>query len=243
MVDRLTTLYQLQLIDDQLDELEELRGDLPLAVNELNSRIQSIRNQIDSKDTEKKASLEKRKENDEEIDRLRTNLKKFKSQLYQVRNNKEYDALTKEIDHSEANIDKFENENLSLEDLAEKLKIEIQDLSPQLDELSKELKEKEAELKKIIKNNEREEIKLKDQRDKIALKVKRNDYNTYMRIRKALGGKAICTVNRSACSGCNNIVPPQRQIEIRQNKRLYTCESCGRLLVSNDVAGKALERF
>jgi len=239
LINKLITLYQLQLIDDQLDELEELRGDLPLAVNELTSKINGIQEQIDAKDNLKNESLEKRKFNDSEIDRLKTNLKKFKSQLTQVRNNKEYDALTKEIDHTEETIDTLTNENIALEDLVEKIKIETSDLIPQIEELQKEFAEKEDELKKIIKANEKEETKLVEKRNKIVEQVKKNDYNTYMRIRKALGGKAIVSVNRSACSGCHNIVPPQRQIEIIQSKRLFTCESCGRLLVSSEVAESA----
>ena len=236
MIDRLSTLYELQLLDDQLDELEELRGDLPAAVNELKSQMESIKEQIDNKEIEKKESLKKRKSNDAEVERLNVNLKKFKAQLYQVRNNKEYDALTKEIDHSEEQVEKLESESLALEDLVEKLKLEIEEITPQLDTLKSDLKEKEAELKKIIKANEREEIKLKDKRDKVAAKVRKPDYNTYMRIRKALSGKAIATIVRSACTGCHNVVPPQRQLEIKQSKRLFSCESCGRILVSQDIA-------
>jgi predicted nucleic acid-binding Zn-ribbon protein len=236
LIERLSTLFALQLIDDQLDQLEELRGDLPAAVNDLRSQIESIKEQTDSKETEKKESLKKRRNNDSEVERLTANLKKFKSQLYQVRNNKEYDALTKEIDHTEEQIDKLESESLALEDLVEKLKIEIDEISPQLETLKAELKEKEAELKQIIKANEREEAKLRDKREKVAVKVKKPDYNTYMRIRKALGGQAIVTITRSACTGCHNVVPPQRQIEIKQSKRLYVCESCGRILVSPEIA-------
>lgn len=243
MVDRLSILYELQLIDDQLDELEELRGDLPAAVNELNSQIQMLQEQLEAKEAEKKKSLSKRKENDDEVDRLKANLKKFKSQLYQVRNNKEYDALTKEIDHTETAISKLDAESITLEYLIEKLKNEIKEVEPQLDSLTKDLKEKEAELKQIIKANEREEAKLNDKREKIAAKVKKSDYNTYMRIRKALNGKAIVTINRSACSGCHNVVPSQRQIEIRQSKRVFSCESCGRILVSPDIAEEAKKKL
>lgn len=236
MKDRLTTLYSLQMIDDQLDILEELRGDLPLTVNELTGQINTIKSQIDSKENEKKESLKKRKNNDSEVERLTANLKKFKAQLYQVRNNKEYDALTKEIDSTEETIDSMENESIALEDLVEKLKIEIEEIKPQLDSLNAELKEKETELKQIIKSNEREEAKLREKREKIADTVRKSDYNTYMRIRKALGGQAIATIARASCSGCHNVVPPQRQLEIRQNKRLYSCESCGRILVSPQIA-------
>ncbi len=236
MKDRLTTLYELQFLDDQLDELEELRGDLPIAVNELKGQMTNITSQIEEKNIEKEESTKKRISNEEEIQVMQESLKKFKAQLYQVRNNKEYDALTKEIDNSEEQIEKLETENMALEDLVEKLKIEINDITPMLDDLQKELEEKENDLKKIIKANEREEIKLRDKRETIASRVKKSDYNTYMRIRKACGGKAIVTISRSACSGCHNVVPPQRQLEIRQAKRLYTCESCGRLLVSPEIA-------
>ncbi|MBZ0180731.1 MAG: hypothetical protein K8F36_15710 [Melioribacteraceae bacterium] len=236
MVNRLTTLYELQHIDDQLDELEELRGDLPLTVNDLNSRMSEIQNQIDNKETEKKEALEKQKENEEEIERLEKSLKKFKSQLYQVRNNKEYDALTKEIDHSEEKIEKMQSENVELENIVEKSKIDINELKPKLEELKEDLKNKEAELKKIIKANEKEEEKLKVEREKVVKNIKKSDYNTYMRIRKAKSGTAVATIVRGACSGCHNVVPPQRQIEIRASKRLYICESCGRLLVAADIA-------
>lgn len=243
MLEKIAILYELQLIDNQLDELEELRGDLPAAVTDLKSQLQTIKDQIDTKDEEKKKSLGKRKQNDEDVERLRTNLKKFKSQLYQVRNNKEYDALTKEIDHTEAQITKLEAESAALEELVQKLKIEINEIEPQLDTLSKELKEKETELKQIIKANEREEVRLMDKRQKIAVKVKKPDYNTYMRIRKALGGKAVVTIIRSACSGCHNVVPPQRQIEVKQSKRLFSCESCGRILVSPDIAEEVQKKI
>jgi predicted nucleic acid-binding Zn-ribbon protein len=236
LIERLSTLFELQLIDNQLDELEELRGDLPAAVNELKSQIQSLEEQVEAKEEEKKGSLEKRKQNDDDVERLSANLKKFKAQLYQVRNNKEYDALTKEIDHAEEQIGKLEAETKALEELVEKLKVEIKEVQPQLEKLSEDLKEKEAELKQIIKANEREEVRLKDKRDKVAHKVKKPDYNTYMRVRKALGGRAIAFINRSACSGCHNVVPPQRQLEIKSNKRIYSCESCGRMLISQDIA-------
>lgn len=243
MIEKLAVLYELQLIDNQLDELEELRGDLPAAVNDLKQQLETIENQIDAKEDEKKISLNKRKENDDDVDRLKTNLKKFKTQLYQVRNNKEYDALTKEIDHSEAQITKLEAESIALEDLIQKLKKEIEENEPQLDVLKKELKEKETELKQIIKTNEREEARLQDKRDKIAVKVKKPDYNTYSRIRKALGGEAVVTLVRAACSGCHNVVPPQRQLEIKSGKRLYSCESCGRILISPDIAEEVQKKI
>jgi len=239
LVNRLKTLYELQVIDNQLDELAELRGDLPLAVNELNSKIKTIKDQVTSKENEKVESKEKMISNEEEVERLTENLNRYKAQLYQVRNNKEYDALTKEIDNSEETIDKLQSENKALDLLIQKLEGEVKEITPQLDVLHEEMNVKEAELKKIIAGNEKEESKLEERREKVVANIRKSDYNTYMRIRKACGGKAIVSINRSACTGCHNVVPPQRQLEVKSNKRIYTCESCGRILVSPFVADEA----
>ncbi|MFZ1292332.1 MAG: C4-type zinc ribbon domain-containing protein [Melioribacteraceae bacterium] len=241
MINRLSTLFELQLIDDELDTLQELRGDLPIEVNSLNSQIQIIKETVSLKVDEKNVGMEVIKSNENEIERLNSSLKKFKTQLYQVRNNKEYDALTKEIEHSEEKIKVLETENTELENKVQKLKNEIEEVEPQLKDLLAEVKVKEEELKTIVKANEREETKLNSKRTEVADKVRKSDYNTYTRIRKALGGKAVATINRGACTGCHNVVPPQRQIEIRSSNRLFTCESCGRLLVSPNVAAEVIK--
>lgn len=236
MINRLKTLYELQLIDDQLDELEELRGDLPSAVNELRGRIENFNSQINEKKKEQENSTKTRMHNEEEVERIKSNQKKFKAQLYQVRNNKEYDALTKEIDHLDEEVTRLEAQNQALEEIIQKLKIEIEEIVPQIDSLKSELEIKDADLKEIIKANEKEEVKLQAKRQQVETLVKKPDYSAYMRIRKAKGGQAVATIKRSACSGCHNVVPPQRQLEIRQNKRLYNCEYCGRILVSAEIA-------
>ena len=238
MFDRLKILYQLQILDDHLDELEELRGDLPNAVVSLEDRVNSLKEDIRRKDKERLGSVEKREENEKEIEKLKANQKKFKAQLYQVRNNKEYDALTKEIDHNETQISKLEAENDSLADLSKSLAVEIESIKPMLEELKEELKVKAADLKEIVKANEKEEAKLSARRKEIQDKVKKPDYSAYMRIRKAKRGMAVSTIRRSACSGCNNIVPSQRQLEIRRNNKLFYCEHCGRILVSTEISEK-----
>lgn len=235
MLNRLKTLYRLQVIDDQLDVLEELRGDLPNTVRELENKIAELKEDIQSKEAKQKESLEKRESNEKEMERLLENQKRFKAQLYQVRNNKEYDALTKEIDHTDEQLSKMEAENDALADLSKSLTQQIEDIVPALDELQKGLKEKEADLKEIIKANEREESKLLGERKKIEEQVKKADVSVYMRIRKAKKGKAVATIKRSACSGCHNIVPSQRQLEIRRNNKLFFCEYCGRILVSQEI--------
>lgn len=241
MYNRLKILYQLQLIDDQLDDLEELRGDLPNTVKELEEQMENLNNEITDKEKEQKESLKTRNRNDLEIEKLLENQKKFKSQLYQVRNNKEYDALTKEIDHTEEQITKYNQENDSLADLSKSLTDQIEEIKPKVEELKLELKENKANLKEIIKRNEKEETRLQEERKKIEKEVKRADLSAYKRIRKAKKGKAVVTIKRSACSGCHNIVPSQRQLEIRQNNRLFFCEYCGRILVSAEISESADE--
>jgi len=236
LISRIKTLYELQIVDEQLDELEELRGDLPVAVESLRSRMNLIKKENEEKEEQRKNSLLKRKENEEEVEKLKANQKKFKTQLYNVRNNKEYDALTKEIDHSEEQIKKLETENDTLADVSKKLADEIEEITPQITELNNDLKVKEADLKEIIKTNAKEEAKLRERRKVIEDQTKKADYSAYMKIRKAKG-KAVVTIKRSACSGCHNIVPSQRQLEIRRNNKLFFCEYCGRILVSPQVAG------
>jgi uncharacterized protein len=239
LINRLKVLYELQQLDDQLDELAELRGDLPNAVEDLKNKITDFQNEIEVKENQRRESNEKQKQNEEEVETLRNNQKRFKAQLYQVRNNKEYDALTKEIDHTEEQITKLEAENSSLENLGQKLQVEVQDIAPRLKELNEELEVKEADLKEIIKANEDEEAALLTKRNLVAEQIKKPDYSAYMRIRKAKKGKAVSTIKRSACSGCHNIVPSQRQLEIRRNNRLFFCEYCGRILVSSEISESA----
>lgn len=223
-------------MDDQLDELEELRGDLPNTVKELENKIESMRSEMEAKEKQKKEALDKRQKNENEIERLKENQKKFKAQLYQVRNNKEYDALTKEIDHSEEQISRSEAENDSLADLNKRLTSETEEMNPQLAELDEELKIKQKDLKEIISANQKEESKLLEERKKIEAQIKKPDYAAYIRIRKAKKGKAVVTIKRAACSGCHNIVPAQRQLEIRRNNKLFFCEYCGRILVSQEIS-------
>ena len=236
MYNRLKVLYQLQLVDDQLDKLEELRGDLPNMVSSLENNINALKTEISEKEIAQKESIEKRAQNEEEIEKLKESQKKFKAQLYQVRNNKEYDALTKEIDHSDEQVAKLEAENNALADSSKSLSEQIEEIKPKLDELELELKERVADLKVIIKANESEENVLLADRKKIEDQVKKPDVSVYLRIRKAKRGKAVATIKRSACSGCHNIVPSQRQLEIRRNARIFTCEYCGRILISQEIA-------
>ncbi len=239
MIDRLTSLYQLQLIDDQLDELESQRGDLPLAVRELERKLLLSKERVDQLEEEIKESEKKRKLNIKEMEVLNEQLSKHKAQLFTVRNNKEYDALTKSIDSAEAKIAELEKENEARLKREKELEDEVATILPNMKTIEIELEEKNESLKTIIKANEKEEAKIREERAKIEVKIKKPDLAKYLHIRKAKNGKAVATIKRNACSGCHNVIPPQRQLEIRKNDRLFTCDSCGRILISTELAEKA----
>jgi uncharacterized protein len=234
--DRLRSLYKLQLIDDQLDELESLRGDLPATVRDLELKISQLRSGYDAKKEEKVESTTKRETNVTDMETLLENQKNYKARLYSVRNNKEYDSLTKAIDQVDEEIRKKETENEALVEKEAKLQEEIESVEPLLNELETELSEKEADLKTIVKSNEREENKIRQERAVIEAKIKKPDIAKYLQIRKAKSGKAVVTIRRNACAGCHNVIPSQRQLDIRKKDRIYTCDSCGRIIVPSDVA-------
>lgn len=224
------------MIDDELDSLQSLRGDLPLAVQALKERIDGLVKTKEEKEEEIKKNEAKKIHNTDESALILENQKKFKAQLHAVRNNREYDALAKEIDHSESMSSKLDKEIESLTSANNILTKELEAIIPQIDELNLHLEEKEEDLKVIVKANEREEAKFNEKRKAIEATIKPADLATYRRIRKAKGGKAVATIKRQACSGCHNVVPSQRQLEIRRNNKVFTCEYCGRILVSNEIA-------
>ncbi|MBE2280319.1 MAG: hypothetical protein IAE91_08005 [Ignavibacteriaceae bacterium] len=238
MKNRLLTLYKLQQIDKQLDELKARSGDLPVVVEDLEERIKGVQETIEQKMAEKSTAATKREENLAKIIKLQESQKKYKAQLYQVRNNREYDALTKEIDFTEAEMSRLEKENEALLGANSKYDLEINDLTPFLKELTGDLDVKKGELKSILSINEKEFKRLSDNRDEIIKDLQPKEIQHYEKVRKARG-KAVVTIQRGACGGCFSVVPSQRQLEIKRNDRIYTCEYCGRILVARELAIEA----
>ncbi len=236
MKDRLSALYELQLIDNELDELESQRGDLPQHVKDLEAKISQLQASIQVKEVEKTESEQKREYNTVSMEKLNESLKKHKTQLFNVRNNKEYDALTKSIDQADEDIQKRELENEALLEREKIIAEEIESMTPLLSELEEELKHKESDLTQIAKLNESQETKFRSKRAKIEVNVRKPDLSKYLQIRKAKNGKAVAPIRRNACSGCHNVIPPNRQLEIRKMDMVYNCTSCGRIIISSDLA-------
>lgn len=235
MENKLRQLFALQLIDSSLDELQELKGDLPGHISGLESRKAQLTAAMAELDQTMRTAFAQRDTTDGEIVSLRDKMEKYKAQQFEVRNNKEYDALTKEMDHATETISRLEKEMDALEGKATLARTDIEGIKAQIAELEKDLDEKKAALAEVSKVTEEEELKYTHQREKLLVRINKADLAAYERIRKAKKGKAIVPVKRGACGGCFARVPPQKLLELRQNKRIYTCEHCGRILVSDQI--------
>ncbi|MBE0556496.1 MAG: hypothetical protein IH628_04610 [Proteobacteria bacterium] len=166
-------------------------------------------------------------------------VEKYKTQQFQVKTNKQYDALTREIEHAQTKITQLEKDMESTEGKTVVAKHDIEALAPQIEELKRELSERKSELDRVNREHEEEELKLGHEREKLLARISKQDIHTYERIRKAKRGKAIVAVNRGACGGCYKRVPPQTVLELRKHSRVLTCEHCGRILVSDEIVDRA----
>lgn len=236
METRLRNLFSLQQVDAHLDELQELKGDLPKVVNDLEERIHAKGEARQTLEDSVRTCFIRRDEIDVEIISLREKIEKYKEQQFQIKTNKQYDALSREIDAAQDRIAQLQKEMEALEGRAQVAKVDAQKLVPEIDELKKELVERREELETVNKEHEEEDLRLHHEREKLVVRIDKNDLHTYDRIRKAKAGKAVVPVRRNACGGCYKRIPPQTVLELRKNSRIITCEHCGRILVSDEIA-------
>ena len=235
MENKLRNLYALQLIDNSLDEIEELKGDLPSETKEMEERVTELRNQIATLEQEMRTAFTGRDNADSEIINLREKLERYKKQQFEVRNNREYDALSREMDATTSTITRLEREMEVLEGKAALARTDIETVKGKLEEATVLFEEKRQALAEVSKSTEAEELKLFHERQKAVARIDKADLVTYERIRKAKKGKAVVPVKRGACGGCFNRVPPQVLLELRHNSKLYMCERCGRIIVSDEI--------
>ena len=236
MENKLRNLYALQQVDSALDELEELKGDLPAEVRELEHKMSELQEQLTRVEKLMMDSFIQRDNADSEILSLKEKLEKYKAQQYEVRSNKEYDALTREMDHAAESVSKMEKDMETFESKATIAKNDIETTRAQIQELTGVLGEKRTALAEVSKTTEDEERKYQHEREKLVVRIDKGDLDTYERIRKARNGSAIVAVKRGSCGGCFNKVPPQKLLELRQNNKIYLCEHCGRIIVSDEIA-------
>jgi uncharacterized protein len=238
---KLRSLYALQQVDLSLDELEEMKGDLPAEIRELEEKEAALKAELAALEHTMKTSFAQRDNADGEIVALREKTEKYKAQQFQVRNNKEYDALTKEMDAAGTTITRLEKEMEALEGKATLARGDIEVVKGKIGELAEILDEKRVALAEVSKTTEDEELKYTHQREKILKKIAKPDLTQYERIRKAKKGKAVVPVKKGACGGCFARVPPQKLLELRQHAHIYLCEHCGRIIVSDEIAAGETE--
>lgn len=237
---KLDALLALQKIDSQIDELIKIRGDLPEEVRDLEdelagyeTRIGKFKSEID----ELVQEVAKGKAGIKEAEKL---IKKYQEQQNNVRNNREFEAISKEIESQELDIQLFEKKNKETLFKIEKKNIEIADIETRMNGRKGDLEAKKSELDSIISESTEDEKKLREVRVEAVGKIEDRLMYSYNRIRQnSINGLAVVKVRRGACGGCFNQVPPQRQADIREKKKIIVCEHCGRVLADVEVVEEA----
>ena len=240
--EKLKTLYQLQTTLSAIDEKKALRGELPLEVQDLeddiaglNTRVEKIKGEID--DFQQAVSQKKA-----EINEAQTSVERYKKQLDDVKNNREYDTLTKEIEFQTLEIElcnkKIREAGIKVEERQNDLK-HTEEL---IADRRQALEEKKNELDEIIDETRAEEERLKEKAKDLEIKIEPRLLTSFKRIRKnARNGLGIVYVQRDACGGCFNKIPPQRQLDIKMHKKIIVCEYCGRIMIDPELAGVKTE--
>jgi|SRR5690606_2267571 len=237
---KLKALWHLQTIHTKIDRIRQVRGELPMEVSDLEdeiagleTRIEKVRNELD----ELEDSIVNRRNMIKEAEAA---IRKYEGQLNEVKNNREYDAITKEIEIqgldiqvSEKKIKEFEFEIRN--------KTEVYESTQQaLDAAKKDLELKKGELDTITSETQKEEDELISKSEVAEKDIEERLFRVYRRLRTTYkNGLAVVSIDRDSCSGCHNKIPPQMQLEIRQRKKIIVCEHCGRILVDEGVVQEA----
>ncbi|GAB2576763.1 zinc ribbon domain-containing protein [Spirosoma areae] len=233
---KLDALLKLQSLDSQLDELIKIRGGLPEEVRDLEDDIAGFETRIGKFQSEIKTLEEEIEHNrvaKKDAEKLIT---KYKDQQMNVRNNREFDAISKEIELQTLEIELVEKRANESQFRVRGKEEEIKTTQAALNERREDLKAKRQELDQITSESQEEEKEIIKKRDIQATTIETRLLNSYNKIRSnALNGLAVVVVKRGACGGCFNVVPPQRQADIKDKKKIIVCEHCGRVLA--DVEG------
>lgn len=240
---KLKNLYQLQTTLSEIDRIKTLRGELPLEVQDLEDEIEGLtfrvekhNEEVERLNSDIEARNAKIKEAQEAIDR-------YKTQLNDVKNNREYDMLSKEIEFQSLEIE-LQNKKIGEAQRAiESRKNDIATAQKQLEERREDLDVKKAELDDITAETRAEEEKLREKAKGIEQTIEPRLLGAFKRIRKnSRNGLGVVYVDRDACGGCFNKIPPQRQLDIRMRKKIIVCEYCGRIMIDPELAGIKIEK-
>ena len=239
---KLQALYELQTTLTAIDEKRALRGELPLEVQDREDEIAGLDTRIEKIDTEIKEFQSAITMKKGEVQEAQANLERYNNQLNEVRNNREYDSLSKQIDYERLEVELC---NKKIKEATDQVAYRTNDLEiakTEREERQKDLDEKKSELEDILAETREEETMLKERAKDLEVKIEPRLLSSFKRIRKsARNGLGIVYVQRDACGGCFNKIPPQRQLDIKMHKKIIVCEYCGRILIDPELAGVKVE--
>lgn len=234
--EKLQSLYELQMVDSEINRIKTLRGELPLEVDDLEDDIAGLETRIEKLKTDEKELENTRVSKTQEIKEAEGLIAKYSEQQDNVRNNREYDALSKEIEFQKLEIELCQKRIKEYTVEIKSKQEQIEKSCADLDDKKAALKQKKAELDDIVKETKDEEENLEAKAQKFADKIDDRLLSAYNRIKQnARNGLGVVTVERDACGGCFNKIPPQRQLDIRSRKKIIVCEYCGRILVDKYI--------
>jgi len=233
---KLRSLFYLQQIDSKIDKIRFIRGELPLEVKDLEDTVEGLKIRI-SKLQNDIQHLEKQvEENKIKIKDYQSKIKKYEQDQNKVRNNKEFEAIAKQIEYAQLEIQLAEKTIKNLKAKIEEKKQYLEVVQNELNEKLKDLEIKKKELEEIIAETEEEEKELLKQSEQAASQIDARLLNAYKKIRANVrNGIAVAVVERDACGGCFSKIPPQRIIDIKAHNKIIVCEHCGRILVDASI--------
>ena len=238
--EKLFALYDLQKVVSKIDEIKILRGELPLEVQDLEDEIIGLNTRLEHFDAEIADLLANINSKKIEIEEAKTKIERYAEQQKSVRNNREFDNLSKEVEFQTLEIELCEKRIREYSAARESKISEQQATKDKLSERKLDLEQKKGELNEIVAETKQEEEKLREQAKHIEGMIEPRLLTAFKRIRKnARNGLAVVYVQRDACGGCFNKIPAQRQLDIRLRKKVIVCEYCGRILVDQELAGVA----
>ena len=232
MYEKIMALYELQKIDSQIDEINKIKGELPLEVQDLEDELAGLNTRVENINAEIEELNSLTRQRKREVDQAKIMIANYKEQQNNVRNNREFDAITKEIEYQELEIELAEKRLKEYSTGIKAKKAIIEQTNATLEERNIDYKAKKEELDSIEAETAQQVADLTAKAEKAKEPIDERLLAAYNRIRKNVhNGLAVVTVTRDACGGCFNRIPPQRQVDIRQGKKLIVCEYCGRILV------------
>ncbi len=241
--EKLKTLYQLQMTLSSIDEKKALRGELPLEVQDLEDELAGLHIRVEKIQREIKEFQNAVGQKQHEIADAEASVERYKAQLNDVKNNREYDTLTKEIEFQELEIELCNKKIKEAVVKIEECKRDLEKTEQSISEREEDLNEKRDELDEIMQETREEEEKLKAKAKDLETKIESRLLTSFKRIRKnARNGLGIVYVQRDACGGCFNKIPPQRQLDIKMHKKIIVCEYCGRIMIDPELAGVKTEK-